>query len=159
MTIDGQPAGEDAVGPGAGVRLRLIVINALLQSMTHRLQVLEVLRCELRDDCILKEAFAFGEETHFLHKALHIAVGEAMLGELVVQELLVNIIGHIKFLVTLLVRIHCIIVRTNLKLGGHLEHNTKMYCLLSDGYPRTSEFATFTWATATAATATLSKKV
>lgn len=124
MAIDGQPAGEDTIGPGADIRLGLIVIDAFLQAMTHCLQVLVVVRCELRYHRILNETPAFREETHFLHKALHIAVGATMIGKLVVQKLFVNVIGHIIRLTAFLMCLHRIILGTNLILGG-LKYNTE----------------------------------
>lgn len=121
MAIDGQPAGEDTVGPGAGIGLGLIVIDALLQSVTHRLDVLEVVVCELCDYVLLIESPALREQTHFLHKALDIAVGATMCGKFVVQELLVNVVGHVILLAALLVRLHGIVMCAYLKLAGHLQ--------------------------------------
>lgn len=111
MSVDGQPAGEDTECPGAGGRLGLVVVDALLQAVTHRLHVLKVVVCELCDDALLIESLALREQTHFLHKALDIASGVAMCGKVVVQELLVDVVGHVIVLTALLVRLHSIVVR------------------------------------------------
>lgn len=121
MAIDGQPAGEDTIGPGAGIGLGLVVIDALLQAVTHGLDVLEVFVCELCDNALLIESLALREESHFLHKALDVATGATMCREVVVQELLVDIIGHVIILTAFLMRLHSVIVRADLKLAGNLQ--------------------------------------
>lgn len=126
MAVDGQPAGEDTECPGAGSRLGLVVIDALLQAVTHRFHVLKVVVCELCDYALLIESLALREQAHFLHKALDIASGMTMCGKVVVQELLVNVIGHVILLTALLVRLYSIIVRAYLKLGGHLPSISEM---------------------------------
>lgn len=121
MAIDGQPAGEDTIGPGAGIGLGLVVIDAFLQAVTHGLEVLEVFKCELGDNVILIESLALREESHFLHKALHVAICATMCREVVVQKLLVDIIGHVILLTAFLVRLHSVIVLADLKLARNLQ--------------------------------------
>lgn len=121
MAIDGQPAGEDAIGPGADIGLCFVVINTLLKAVTHWLQILEVVRRELRYNCLLIEATFLIEEAHLLHEALHIAGGATMLWELIILVLLVNVFGHIKLLLAFLMRLHRILVRAYLKLGADLK--------------------------------------
>lgn len=126
MAVDGQPAGEDTECPGACSRLGLVVIDALLQAVTHRFRVVKVHVCELCDYGLLIESPALREQAHFLHKALDIASGIAMCGKVVVQELLVNVVGHVIVLTALLERPYCIIMIAYLKLGSHLPSVSEM---------------------------------
>jgi len=121
VAVDGQPAGEDAVGPGADVGLGLVVIDALLQAVLHSGQVLAALGRELGDHGPLVEALLLREELELLQEALHEAAGAPVGGELVVQVLLVDVLRHVEVLAALLEGLLGVVVVLQLELGRRLQ--------------------------------------
>jgi len=140
VAVDGQPAGEDSVGPGADIRLGLVVVDALLQAVLDRGQVFAALGGELGDHGALVKSLLLREQLKLLQEALDEAAGAPVGGKLVVQVLLVDVVRHVVVLTALLERLLCVGVVLQQELGRSLQNKARLRSYLhQQGQPLGSD--------------------